>query len=373
MYACYLIALIPVLFGAGMWALNKKIALWEWAISAAAGFAAAGVFHLIAISWLTADTETWSGQVYQVVDYPRWEARWTTTETYYTGTGKNRTAHTRIVRHHEVHPQHWTAKDTLQQERDISRDAYLDFHKRLGGIVRKEKPSKEHFDCGDPYTYHTDNTSKELIPCTAIRAFENRVKASRNLFKFTEVPKGVPVHPYPSNADPYHSNRLIGITGTSLLEWDKLNSRLGPTKKVNLILIGFGKQEESIAQYQESAWLRGRKNDLVLCLGGDPSKPDWSYVFGWTESELVKRNLATTLLEKGVDIPAIEKEVRENYSLKDWSKFDYLSVEVPWYYYMWLMIIMAITQGGYWTWAHFNGLDKRSEKKKGNSRWKAGD
>lgn len=355
MYICYLIALAPLLIGAGLFVANKRVVWWEWLIGTAVAFAVSGAFHYVAISNLTADTETWSGQVTEVIDYPYWEARWTTTETYTDSDGKS---HTRTVHHHEVYPEHWTAPDTLGQEHEISKETYLKLRAQLGGVVNKEKPWKDNFDCGDPLVYHTPNTKGELIPTTATRSFENRVKAAKSLFDFSPVPAGAKVYAYPGNRNPFASDRLLGATGVKLIEWDKLNARLGAAKKVNLILVGFGGEPQTAALYQESAWLRGRKNDLVLCFGGDPKRPDWATVFGWTESELVKRNLETVLLEKGVDLPAIESEVRANYTLKDWSKFDYLTLEVPnWYYYL-LLGIMALVQGGYWTWANLNEFTK---------------
>ncbi|MEN6550047.1 MAG: hypothetical protein ABFE07_28730 [Armatimonadia bacterium] len=357
MYACYLIALVPLVIGAVLFIVQKKVVWFEWLISAGAGFATAGIFHAVALGMLTGDTETWSGQVTQVVDYPYWEARWTTTETYTDSKGRS---HTRTVHHHEVYPEHWAAQDTLGQELDVSKPTFEDFKRRLGGTVNRQKPYKDNFDCGDPYTYHTPNTAAACIPVTAWRNFENKVKTCKNLFAFSEVPKDVPVFAYPANRDPYHSNRLLGATGVGGLEWDQLNARLGPTKKVNLILVGCGAKDVSFAQYQEAAWVRGRKNDLVLCFGGDPKKPTWSYVFGWTDREVVKRNLESILLEKGADLPAIEAEVRANYLLKDWSKFDYLTVEVPDKYYVWLIIIMLVTQALFWVWAVYNEFDKET-------------
>lgn len=357
MWICYVIALAPLVVGACLWITSVKVVWWEWLMGTAVAFAVSGIFHGVAISNLTADTETWSGQVTEVVHYPYWEARWTTIETYTDSKGKS---HTRTVHHHEVYPEHWTAPDTLNQEHEISKESYLKFRAQLGGVVNKVNPGKEHFDCGDPLVYHTPNTKGELIPTTATRYFENRVKASKSIFGFTEVPKEAKVYAYPGNRNPFASDRLLGATGVKPIEWDKLNARLGATKKVNLILVGFGGEPQAAALYQESAWLRGRKNDLVLCFGGSPQKPDWATVFGWTEAELVKRNLETVLLEKGPDLAAIEAEVRANYRIKDWSKFEYLTIEVPnWYFYV-LIGIMVLVQGGFWAWAVCNDMNKET-------------
>jgi hypothetical protein len=60
------------------------------------------------------------------------------------------------------------------------------------------------------------------------------------------------------------------------------------------------------------------------------------YVFGWTESDLCKRNLESYILKNGLtnaSLSAIETEIANNYVLKDWKKFDYLSVEIPTFWY----------------------------------------
>ena len=89
---------------------------------------------------------------------------------------------------------------------------------------------------------------------------------------------------------------------------------------------------------------------LVLVYGGtDPVHPKWVKVFGWTEQELVKRNLETILLRNPVNsslIPLIEKEIRQNYQLKDWKKFDYIAVNPPtWTYIVSLIVTIAIQIG----------------------------
>jgi len=108
------------------------------------------------------------------------------------------------------------------------------------------------------------------------------------------------VFEYPQNKNWQSSDRLLGRARSdfNLLEWDKVNSRLGPSKKVNVIAVGFEADSDSIlGQYQEAKWAGGKKNDLVICYGGQPGKAAWVYVFGWTESEGVKRDLESLFIK----------------------------------------------------------------------------
>ena len=84
-------------------------------------------------------------------------------------------------------------------------------------------------------------------------------------------------------------------------------------------------------------------------------------VYGWTEKEGVKKSLQTILLEGPLGdelIPKIEREVAANYLIKDWSKFDYITVEPPTWSFMALVAAMLLVQVGYWVFAFLNEATK---------------
>ena len=140
-----------------------------------------------------------------------------------------------------------------------------------------------------------------------------------------------------------------------------MNSRLGPRKKINVILVGFGAKESSIAHMQEAKWIGGKKNDLVICYGGSKEKTEWAYVFGWTEKEIVKRNLETIMMDNVVNselVPKIEKEILSNYKIKEWEKFDYISVEPPYWAYLILLGVLVFTQTIFFLISYFNNSTK---------------
>lgn len=359
----YLIALIPVLIGAALWIFNKKIVWFEWLIGCAVAFLVAGIVHFVTVRGMTGDTEIWSGQVQTVEHTPYWHATWTELETYTTTDSKgNIQTHTRLVTKTRSYPPTWSV-DTNIGTFSISEDKYNELHRRFGE-QQSRRGHRPDMDRGDPLDYYLVNRNNWVEPVSDMRSWENRVKAAPSVFSFPEVPDGINVHPYPETSNLFRSNRLIGrANAINLLEFDRMCARLGPAKKVNIIMVGFPSDaDSSIAHWQESAWIGGKKNDLVLCYGGgEGTNAAWSYVFGWTEEELVKRNLETILIENPVDtsiLPLIEREVRTNYRIKDWDKFDYLSVEPPTKAYVWLVIVMFITQTGLWIYFHFNEADK---------------
>jgi hypothetical protein len=217
---------------------------------------------------------------------------------------------------------------------------------------------------GDPNDYHVSNKSGYIYPVTRLDTWENRLKAGPSVYSYEKVPEGVKVYDWPENPNVFQSGRLIGLTGDiDLLAFDQMNARLGFKKRVNVILIGFGKQDSTIAHYQEAKWFGGKKNDLVICFGGNPDKPNWVYVFGWTEKNIVKRNIESLIFTYGVSketLPKIEDEIVKNYTIRNWHEFDYMKIQPRTSTYVWFTIMMVITQAGFYWWASLNQFGKET-------------
>ena len=219
---------------------------------------------------------------------------------------------------------------------------------------------------GDPNDYTADPSKTHWIePVTKKVSWENKVKAAPSVFSFIKVPTNVPVFSWPENPDPFHSQRVLGTAGKyiSTLEWDKLNAYLGGRKKINLIIVGFDSSDSMLGQYQQAKWIGGKKNDLVITVGGkDLKKPDWCFTFGWTDSELSKQDITSYVLVNGLTTnlyPFITKEVIMHYQIKEWKKFDYIRVEPATKYYYWFLGFMVVTQVGLYIFFSMNDFDKQ--------------
>lgn len=381
-------ALVPLAFGLILWLFNEEIALWEWITGAAIAFIVAGITHAVAIQGMLDDVQTLSGQVTHAIRIPTWleyyeEAiyrteHYTTQESYSDSKGRS---HTRTVHHTRRVFDHWEARQRQHSETNTSYtnlgQVFGISHEALNAIAIKFGPDAvsrlagsrttgEHNSRmldGDPNDYHVANKSGYIYPVTRLATWENRLKAGPSVFSYEPVPEGVKVYDWPENPNVFQSNRLLGLTGNiDVLTFDQMNSRLGFKKHVNVILIGFGKQDSSIAHYQEAKWFGGKKNDLVICFGGDPAKPNWAYVFGWTEKSIVKRNIESLIFTSGITmetLPKIEAEINNNYALRDWHQFDYMKIQPRTNTYIWFSIMMVITQTGFYWWASMNQFSKR--------------
>jgi len=383
MWLLYIIALIPLIIGWIIFLVNKQITWKEWLIGSFLGFVCAGIFHIFALVGLTTDVETWSGQITKLNYYPEWVEKYKhavyKTETYTTGSGKNRRTHTRrVFSHYETryttHHQSWEAfinYGTEQDTKSISQQNFIEIRTLFGDKIIKtgEQSSRHggHLVSGDDSIYTVENHTKFIKPATTTKYFENRIKAAPTTFSFAKVPTNIPVYSWPENHNLFKSDRLINESRIDILKFDQMNSRLGPSKYVNVIMINFGTNDSSIAEWQQAKWIGGKKNDLVLCYGQvKDENAKWAKVFGWTEKEICKRNLEVILLTQPIDndiLTNIEAEIKTNYVIKDWSKFDYITIEPrPWVYPVYL-IFLLLTQFGLWIWFHYNEFDKLSSNR----------
>jgi hypothetical protein len=363
MWLFYVLSLIPLIIGAIFWLRSKKIVLWEWGIAFGASILLSFIFHVISFWGLTHDNETWSGQIEKITHFPTWVERVVTTHSETDSKGHTRTWTTVS---YDTHHEYWRAETNIDSSRNISENMFFDLRNKFGGNVKIQKPWKSGFCSGDPFIYETYNETRYLCPINEHRSFENRVKACPSLYSFPPVPKNSIAIDYPQNNNWFASDRLLGTSKQfiDLFLFDQMNSRLGPTKKVNVIIVGFpARTSQQVALEQQSKWIGGKKNDFVIVFAaGDLiTPPEWVSCFGWTESEIAKANLNSVLLRMPVNsgwLSIIENEIKANYQIKEWKKFSYLEIEPPLWTYILFIVFLVITQTGIWVWANVNEVEK---------------
>lgn len=376
MIAFYILALIPAVIGGVLFLKSNKIVWQEWLLGSIAAMICAGSIHIIAYNAAVHDVQTLSGYIDKVSHYPAWTERYTKhhSETYYTGSGKDRTSHTRhwTTTEYDYHREHYKAfgdYGSFVEDFEISSEEYAEVKELFGNTVKRDgKQSNNHLggtkSSGDNNIYSVFNETMYKLPTTTHKSFVNKVKASPSLFSFSKVPSNITVFPYPENTNWRRSDRVLGIAEQyiSARQWDCMNAYLGPLKKANVIIVGFTNSNPQYGRYQESAWIGGKKNDLVLCFGiGESNKVNWSYVFGWTEKEIVKKNLQSILLTERLSddiIPLLTQEITKNYIIKDWSKFSYITIDTPKWAYPVFFFVLVTSQVVLYIFFHRNDSSK---------------
>ncbi len=372
MGAFYLLALLPAVAWGLSFYYDKRIAWWEALAGCAAGFAVAGIIHLLVGFMMPMDKQTVSGQVYSLRRMPPWTEYYeyavyrTETRTRTVSDGKNSRTETYTVEvfdhwepTSEFHPEQWYATTTFG-EWIIDEQRHANIHAMfkapempIAGCRTNWGHHASRLLSGDPNDYTVDDASHYVYPVADTWTFENRIILAPTIYQFEQVPAGIRVYPWPEVHDRFTSERLLGTASSTfgITAWDQLNACLGPSVKVNLIAIGFPSDSTiSLGHWQEAAWKGGKKNDLVICWGGGtPTVPGWAYVFGWTDKNLVKRNLETLILRGDLSnktLPAISDEVAAHYKLKDFEHdFAYIHIDPPRWSWVALIAAMIATQG----------------------------
>lgn len=376
MWALYLACLLPIFIGGVLFVLNKKIVWWEWLIGSCAGFLVAGIVHFTAFKSQTSDFETLSGQIVDCRKFSAWQEFYFEaiykTETYTTGFGKNRQTHTRRVFSHwsprtRWHSEYFVAYSNIGASFNINGNKYSNWKQEWNNEkgVAGDRSTMEHGSRqigGDPLDYIITCPQGIVEPINTKQSVVNRLKSAKSVFNFIQVSDEIKktLFAYPNSDSPFNSNRVLGTAKSKIpiKQWDILNAKLGPSKKVNLIIIGFDSSDQMLAEYQRSHWLGGKKNDLILTYG-----KGWSKVFGWSDSDILKKELETLLLRHTIDesiLPEIEALVTNGYEKTNWHKFDHLTIEPSGWAWFWFWVVMILVQSGLWVFFHMNDVDKCS-------------
>lgn len=369
MWIFWLIAFLWVAIGTVFFCRSKEIHAGEWLAGAVVALIMAAGFQWAAVTGMTHDREVWSGQVESARHVPAWTEQYTRVVTRTVGSGKNMRTITELRTETDYNPEHWFMVDTLGRTLNISEAEFNEIRQITKAGVERQPGDRSnhiggHMISGDPLDDVLVGL-REVMPVVDTQNFENRVRAAPTVFSFPKVPPTVKVEQYPWPQGEFISNRVINAPITAL-EWDRLNSLVGPAVHCNAIIVYFKEGGPEMAQWQKAAWVGGKKNDLVICYGGkNPSKAEWVDVFGWTEAELVKANLRTLVLKNQVNnqlVPQIQAEIMKNFKAKDWHKFDYISIEPPPWAYITFFITLSLFQAGTWWWFHNNAIDRHPRR-----------
>lgn len=367
MWLCYAIAAIPVVLGAFFWLHTRRITFAEWMVGSLLGIAVAVGFHVYAIVTLTLDARIASGPVAFLTHYPKypdteWETGW-----------------------HD----HWAVTLDLGDGRadfEITAEEAESIRMRLGAPAPEKIPSETYDPSREEYRVelYRNRTGVQIPGWTIVSARRN--EGGPDVFSFADPPEGLPLYDYPfvvgdaavvglisdlgggthvralevQDFDWRESRRLLGRAAEdlSIAQWDAVNAELGPKSGVNLIAIGF-EGDASLARWQEASWKGGKRNDLVICYGpvGESGKPAWTYCFGWTGDETVKRSLESLFLTRGVSdsvLPEMRETVASLYRPREWPEVGWFSIRPPRGAIAVLILLTLILQGRYWIGALLN-------------------
>ena len=163
------------------------------------------------------------------------------------------------------------------------------------------------------YVYETrwggqDETRKAYV---SQHTYENRVKASDlTIFNIAMVKEeqvdSLGLFRYPEHKKSSWFGKTNGLEYPTILGgnvseatqeiYRKLNGKYGVSNQLRLWILVFENQPMSIAQYQENYWVKGNKNELVVCIGKRGNEIQWSHAFSWALSDVLTTEVKNEVL-----------------------------------------------------------------------------
>jgi hypothetical protein len=179
--------------------------------------------------------------------------------------------------------------------------------------------------------------------------YENRIKASDvSLFNLSQITDEeadtLGLFHYPEDIDKYKCPVFLGgdISEKSQDMFNRLNAKYGPSKQFRLWVLVFENKPMSIAYQQENYWVKGNKNELVICIGINNKKEiEWSHSFSWANSNILTAETESKVLDmyeytietkSGMKLPAaipLNTKLKENISSVTGIDTAYLPPVIP--------------------------------------------
>jgi hypothetical protein len=300
------------------------------------------IFKGCAVQSRTTDTEYWSTSVSKVEYYESWD-EWISQTCSSTcccdEDGNNCTTTYYDCSYRRYHDEYWQMVDKSGNSYRISKSEYDRLVKKFGNKNFVDLGRDYDLNDGDKYVATWDGSNEDLEVCVTKHTYENRPQVSSSVFNYPEVSeedvKSYGLYEYPTIYKYQKQDHLLGMANKHTEhELDVLNARLGPKKQVKLFVLVFRDKTKRSAEMQEWYWKGGNKNEFIVCIGLDKEdNVQWCYPFSWTEAQNTKINTRTFIEEqekidwdKTTDF--LYTEMETNFSRKEFTDFDYLTVEL---------------------------------------------
>lgn len=255
----------------------------------------------------------------------------------------------------------WWATTNIGENISISEGYFEKLTKQFGSLKVVDS-QRENYDADDEcvgsrgtkfedkavgnysYVLRSDwkRTDATRQPVASEHNYKNKVKASNvSVFNIKVVtPEDVKrygLYDYPKmQNNPFTYPTILGggVSEKTQENFRKLNGKFGPTNEVRIWVLVFENKPEVVGNYQENYWVRGNMNEVVICIGKNGSKIQWTNVFSWGTNEKLRIdirnyiNTIPTLNEKGwSDLYVYLNTNMGKFKRRDFKEFDYLTRE----------------------------------------------
>ena len=358
---------------------KKKFVWWELLSPTIACFVFILITKFTVEKSLLNDTEYRGGLIVEARYYEYWET-WVhkicseqyACGTYTTGTGKNRTRHTKYCTNYydcsycDHNQPYWEVYDDQGHSWYITEKEYKCLTSQWNvtpEFVELNRSITYHRGCGqdgDMYRIRWKGDMLTAESSTWKTSYENHVQVSKSNFDLRDISekeaKKYGLYDYPK-VDGYKQSNILGIDSLAFLEqkykngavkmFEYFNGTYGPKRKLRFYILLFFDKPIDVAIKQRSYWDGGNKNEVVLCIDVNrkTGKINWVYPFTWGENKRIGIDLREDVSNMDTlnftQLYHIADNSTKDFVYRDFSQFNYLSVEPP-TWEVWLVYIMTL-------------------------------
>jgi hypothetical protein len=236
------------------------------------------------------------------------------------------------------HPARYYLTDNGRNSHDIISQEFTTWCRIWGNKTFVDLHRDYHTKDGNRYVSTWDKTFANMFPITKMATYKNKVKNSRSVFNYQKVTEE-DIAQY--GLFQYHKvkgwyvNPIYGVTDNYSMDLlAKYNALNGLKRQLSMNVLVFKNQPVDAAFLQESLWQGGNKNEFNVCIGLTGENIDWVRVISWTENELLKQEVESSIkamktLTMSNVVNYIGQTVPPKFIRKQFADFNYLSVEIP--------------------------------------------
>jgi len=377
--------IIALIFtGILLWKFREQIVWWEIAlIILVPGLLSIGAKTLID-TYSISFTEYWGDEivsVYEEEPYNYWHSEMCSYEcNCHTDDEGNEDCETcwRDCSHQDDVGPNWYATTKLGHTISISEEQYDKWNKQFGGN-RIKVNTRENYDPSDncAYSSGTKFSGKDVgeysyewrtnwngdfftsVPLTTEHSYVNKIKSSDyTVFHYIKISDeeadSLKLFDYPELDNSFTYPTILGYDNPAInTEFHRINGHLGSTKQLRVWVLVHNTTDSEIGYKQESYWVGGNKNELVINIGVQGSDIKWCHVFSWSNITSLKDDIKQYVLKQGklnnstfMNIGEyVHLECEKRFERLEFKQFDYLSVEPPTWTIILTYIIVIIICG----------------------------
>lgn len=318
-------------------------------------YVAATIIGEVVIIWamyrIRRDVEYLSGYATAVYHHEAWTERVVRHETYTDSKGNT---HTRTVVNYVEHPDEWFCILNTGCNIDIEAESYYQICNKWE--TEEEWIDPPHSNCvagGGGQMKYFDEIYEHMVTATYEGLYVNYVRDSNSIFRHAELSSNeatqLALIDYPEISDTtldvdaiLMSPQLKGVEITPTMQHaiQRINAYYGAEAQIHIFVLLFdAAQGIATAMKQRQYWHGGNKNELVVCLGiepspseGEPHEVAWCKVFSWCDAPRLDNATESWFLEhRKLDIDSYAKWLRLNINLwqrKSFSDFKYMGKQL---------------------------------------------